>query len=363
MVLLCEDLGGGEQRGLVAGVHGAQHGPQGDDGLAGADIPLQQRAGGVAVADALGDLLADLALAVREGEGEALVEQPLERPLGSEDRCRGAFVLGPTLGEDRLQHEGLLVAQVRHAALGVLEGEWGVDEAGGLGQQGQAAPEQSLVGHGAREGVGELEPLLGGGAHRGLRDVLAQRVHRPRSLCLDAALVGVLVGLVSGVGDLQLAAVVVAADGAVDHDVGADGEPAAVPLDLVRLGEEEGQGHVLDAVGDDHLEDEAAAAAHRAVAQRDHRDDSADLFTLVDLVQGPQRGGDDVATRCESHHGVQVPHPEGRHGLGLLRDQQLRQRHRAARGLLPPGHVGSSSSSVPYSAACEALSCHCPAVP
>src|SRR5699024_3265176 len=66
--------------------------------------------------------------------------------------------------------------------------------------------------------------------------------------------------------------------------------------------------------------------------------------------------------RGEAHHGVQVAHAAGGHRPGLLGAQQLLQRHRAAGGLLPPGHAGvSSCSAVTYRATCEAPSCHCPA--
>ena len=42
-----EDLRGRHQRGLVAVFDGHEHGLQGDDGLAGADVALQQAAHGL----------------------------------------------------------------------------------------------------------------------------------------------------------------------------------------------------------------------------------------------------------------------------------------------------------------------------
>jgi hypothetical protein len=42
-VLLGQDLGGRHERGLVAALDGEQHGEERDDGLAGADVALQQR--------------------------------------------------------------------------------------------------------------------------------------------------------------------------------------------------------------------------------------------------------------------------------------------------------------------------------
>ena len=42
VVLLGEDLGGREHGGLAAGVDDGEHGAQGDKGLAGADLALEQ---------------------------------------------------------------------------------------------------------------------------------------------------------------------------------------------------------------------------------------------------------------------------------------------------------------------------------
>src|SRR5699024_8854151 len=120
--------------------------------------------------------------------------------------------------------------------------------------------------------------LLDGRAHGRLGDVLRQRVDRTRPLGPGAALFGVLDRLVVGVGDLEGLAVVVVADGAVHDDPRPHGEPAAVPLDLMRPGEEERQHALLDAVGDGDLEDAAGPAAHGPVADGDHRDDGADLL-------------------------------------------------------------------------------------
>ncbi len=51
-----EDLGGRHERGLVAVLHGDEHGLQRDDGLAGADVALQQAAHGAGLAHVGNDL-------------------------------------------------------------------------------------------------------------------------------------------------------------------------------------------------------------------------------------------------------------------------------------------------------------------
>src|SRR5699024_2270159 len=303
----------------------------------------------------------DLALTAGELEGQALLEQALQRPVGGEHGGRGAFVLVASLGKDGLQDERLLVPEGGHAVTGVLEGQRGMDQPDGLLERRQGTAGEDVLGHRAREGAGELEALLDGRAHGGLRDVLSQRVDGTRPLGPGTTILGVLHRLVGAGGDLAGLAVAGVADGAVDADPCPHGEPAAMPLDLMRLGEEEGQHDLLDAVGDRDLEDAAGAAAHGPVADGDHRDDGADLLAPGHLVQGAQRGGHDVAPRGEAHHGVQVAHAEGGHRPGLLGAQQLLERHRAAGALLPPGHAGVSSfSAVTYRATCEAPSCHCP---
>ena len=71
MVLLGQHLGGGHQGGLLAGLHRAQHRQQGDHGLAGADIALQQ-AEHAAVGGQVGvDFLQGLGLGVGQGVAEA----------------------------------------------------------------------------------------------------------------------------------------------------------------------------------------------------------------------------------------------------------------------------------------------------
>ena len=56
---------GREQRGLAAGVDDAQHRPQRDQGLAGADLALEQPVHRVRLGEVVLDLRADLALAAR----------------------------------------------------------------------------------------------------------------------------------------------------------------------------------------------------------------------------------------------------------------------------------------------------------
>ena len=94
VVLLGEHLGGGEQGRLRTGVDHAQHGPQRDDRLAGADLALEQPVHRVLGGEVVEDLRLDALLALGELEGHARVEgveQPARTaPSGASPRRRAA---------------------------------------------------------------------------------------------------------------------------------------------------------------------------------------------------------------------------------------------------------------------------------
>ena len=79
VVLLGEHLGRRQQHRLAAGVDDPEHGPQRDEGLAGADLALQETVHRVVAGQLLLEEVADLALARGELERQPLVEG-LEQP-------------------------------------------------------------------------------------------------------------------------------------------------------------------------------------------------------------------------------------------------------------------------------------------
>ena len=89
-MLMGKDLGRCHEHCLVAFSDCPQNRRGGDHRFAGADVALEERAGGVAVADALGEQVTDLALAVGEGEGQTLVEELLERASPCSKRAIGS---------------------------------------------------------------------------------------------------------------------------------------------------------------------------------------------------------------------------------------------------------------------------------
>ncbi len=119
-VLRGEDLGGGQQGGLSPGVHHLQHGAQGHDGLAGADLALEQAVHRRVLGELRGQGLADGGLAGGQRERQLPVE-------GGQQSVRGGPAgggllggeLGAAPGQGRLEHQGFLVAEPVPGALPV----------------------------------------------------------------------------------------------------------------------------------------------------------------------------------------------------------------------------------------------------
>ncbi|GMA88783.1 hypothetical protein GCM10025868_40330 [Angustibacter aerolatus] len=112
VVLHGEHLGGGQQRGLPAGVDDREHRAQRHERLARPDLALQEPVHRSALRQVGGHLLAHLALAGRRLERQPRVEgveQPSRPGHARGRRQRG--VRQPAAQQRGLQHERLLVAQ------------------------------------------------------------------------------------------------------------------------------------------------------------------------------------------------------------------------------------------------------------
>ncbi len=152
-VLLGEHLGGCEQRRLPAGVDDLEHRPERDQGLAGADLALQQAVHRVRRGQLGRDLLADAALPLGQRERQPFVEAREHHRR----RCRDAASpgrrgLGATPGEHRLGHERLVVLEplAGRAELTVVVGT--VDPA----QRLVGADQLSLGAHRVGQRLGDL---------------------------------------------------------------------------------------------------------------------------------------------------------------------------------------------------------------
>ena len=120
-IVLCgEDLGGGHEGDLVAVLDGDERGLEGDDGLAGADVALQQAAHGLGAAH-VGDDLAEHAFLRGGGfEGEHLFEGGADGVVGGEGDAGALAQTAALEFEAELEVEELLEdeAAVRGSARG-----------------------------------------------------------------------------------------------------------------------------------------------------------------------------------------------------------------------------------------------------
>ena len=146
-VLLGQHLGGGEQRGLTAAVDHLQHRAQGDDGLAGAHLALEQAVHRRAAAELARQLASDVLLTPGQGEGQGGVER-LEQPATSDLPRRAGQRPGhrAALGQHDLQHEGLVPLEPLPGPRHLAHGGGAVDHLQRLLDVDQAVAGAQLVG-------------------------------------------------------------------------------------------------------------------------------------------------------------------------------------------------------------------------
>ena len=125
MVLLGEDLGGREEGGLSTAVDDLEHRPQRHEGLAGADLALEQPVHRVVAGELVGDQVPDLALTGGELERQPRVEGRQD-PVGSAGSGMRALLAvgGASPGQHQLEDQRLLEAEplLRRAELAPLVG-------------------------------------------------------------------------------------------------------------------------------------------------------------------------------------------------------------------------------------------------
>ena len=230
---------------MAARVDGAQHGAQGDQGLAGADLALEQAIHRVRPGEVVLDLGADLALSagqlerqprVEGGQQRALVTRPGLGTLGAQ--------LGPAAGQHELGDQRLVEAEPSLGRADLTEVVRGVDPV----QRGPGVDEGVLVAHRVRQQLGHLVEDGPGEADRALEvprvDALGLRVDRVQVADrVDGGLRALLPVVVRSeerhlrVGELPLAT---ERAHLADEDAAAAGrESPGLPVgDVLRLGEE-----------------------------------------------------------------------------------------------------------------------------
>ena len=179
VVLLGEHLGGREQRGLPPGVDHAQHRPQRDQGLAGADLALEQPVHRVRLAEVVLDLGADLALPARQLERQLRVERREQPAVASVARPRSHRPHRPAApAEHELGDQRLLEPVAVLGALDLSPGVGRVDPVERLAGVEHVVLRPDLVG----EQLGQLvddRPGEGDGTLQVPRlDALGERVDR-----------------------------------------------------------------------------------------------------------------------------------------------------------------------------------------
>ncbi len=263
-VLLRQYLGRGEQHGLPPAVDDLQHRPHRDNGLPGADLPLQQPVHRMIERDLVADLRAGQLLAHGQLErqpGVVGVEQPVGHARARRRRVRGGGE--PPLRQHRLQQERLVPLQPVPRPPDVGPVDRPVDAAQRVGQAAQAVAFHDRLRHRVLDVQNvQGDPDRSGDLPGG--DLLGGRVDRDH-LC------GVLGGgpgrvvthveqLIVGMSELALAPE--GGDLAGEQSVQAGGELPLAPV-LPPPGEE-GKDQLPAPVGHGRLEDRAPPVAHRA---------------------------------------------------------------------------------------------------
>jgi hypothetical protein len=380
VVLLGQDFGRGQQRGLATRVDHLEHGPDRDHCLARADLALQQPVHRVGAGQVVGDGLAHRHLARGEGErqsGVELVGDAVVHVRPGHGRQGGGG--HPPLGQRGLQHERLVPLQPQHGPLLVRPVQRAVDGPDGFGPAVQPVPFPQFGGQRIGPGVQGLQDGLDRPADGPRADLGGGRVDRDQ---LGGELGGQLGGQV-GVGRRagqhlvlrvdQLEPAAEAGHGAREHAHHAGHELSPEALLGSRGPEEEGQHQLGAVVGDDHLAPRAeVAVGHRAHADVINAGQHGHVVALTQRGQVGQLAAGVVAPRIVPQQVADRGRAEGGlerlAGLGAQRPGQrfaerghTWQHRRAARQLLatggrppwhPPhcvGHGGTTPLAPPHS--------------
>ena len=188
VVLLGEHLGRREEGGLAAGVDHPQHRPERHEGLAGADLALEQTVHRVRLGQVVLDLGPDVALALGQLERQPCVERRQQVTLAAVARPGAHGAQRPTpAAEHQLGDQGLLepVAVLGAADLAPGSGAW--IQSSACRASSRSSVWRELVG----QQLGQLVDDGAGEADRALQvprlDALGQRVDAGRTAPIDSS--------------------------------------------------------------------------------------------------------------------------------------------------------------------------------
>ena len=203
-VLLREDGGRGQDRGLGPGPRRAHRGREREHGLPRSHVPQEKPPHrDLAVQIAL-DRLERLLLRARQAERERGVKPRRQRGARPQGMGRAAAAVPCARVEERdLDPEKLLQREPAPRGLGVFGGGREMDLGEGLRERGEA----SLRAPGGRDGVGQIarrpQRVLDAGAEPALRHPLREPVHRNHARELRAGIFLLLLGLELGIVHLE----------------------------------------------------------------------------------------------------------------------------------------------------------------
>ena len=255
LVLLGEELGGGEQGTLFAFGDGHEQGVERDDGLARADVALQHAVHRAGAGEVGGDLFDGRGLGRGQVEGEALADVRVERGrVVQRRRDQPPFDVGPLERDAQLQEEQFVEGESSPGGLVVVVFVGPMDQPQRLGQGRHVVVGDQVrgqrVGH---EGQGVGQDRVDNGLDPGGVEPVGRGVDRAEAGPGGGRrVISFVQFLPFGVGHLGV--VVEELDLALDAEGVADVELVAEPAG-VEPGELEGAGGVLEGG------DEAALAA------------------------------------------------------------------------------------------------------
>ena len=263
VMLAGENLGRRHHRRLPSGFDHVGHRQERDDGLARADVALQQPDHALLRPEIGADVVDRLQLRLGQRKGQRGLEAPAERPFGEMRAAGNCAHAGAHEKERELVGEKLVVGEPGRGRTGrvdVLGPSGAVHRAERIGEARQLQPAQGLFADPFRQPRQPLQRAVGGAGDRAHIEPLGQPIDG-----LDRGQAGELLGVHHPIGMDDLPPSVPKLELAGDPARRADRQARAHP---VVVGEEEHQLHVAGVVLDQHLERRARARVRRLAMLR-----------------------------------------------------------------------------------------------
>ena len=281
-VLLGQELGGSHDGGLESGADAGEKGAGGDDGLAGADIALEETVHGDGLLDVVEDVADGVALVAGELEGQGAGEIA-DGFARDPDRLAGAAFtpVAAALEDAELQQEELVEGEALDGGGGGGRGLGKVDVAQGAAGADEAGAAENLGGQEIDDERGAaLDDFASPEPQHLLGELAGGRVDGD----LGAGVQGT-VEVEFEIGGAELGSVAAPVGAAEKGDVAA---ALQGPLEVGLVEPDGGDG--VAAVGEDGAGDGADAAAGAAAGELDDIGDNVDGLAGANLADGGEVG-------------------------------------------------------------------------